>query len=335
MEDSDFYKQTIQIIIYILGSISIISILLIIIVFIFEAKRKKATPAFELIFNLSLCELINTIAFIMLYFPDFKHKDYNKILCSIQGPVIFGSETSQHIMATIISLYILWINMPVNNIVQITNINEFFKENNNNKNFNYKNRLLYIFLSYGVSIVFSLIGVYFDIFGVNRFNCFIKQENEFIISIYYCIIWILIIINLLIAVKIYSMKFTQLEDREKIYRIEFSRGLSVYPIVNLVCFFIFTITNYLSFNDENSQKIVNIINLIFILLNGFFYALISMYSFRFRKKIMKLIKRFRFSRNKNHIEELNACDINDYLHDNGQDKESFPRIDAISIRSES
>lgn len=165
MDESNFYKQTIQIIIYILGTLSIISISLILIVFIFEAKRKKATPAFELIFNLLLCELINIIAFLILYFPDFEHKDYNKVLCSIQGPLIFGSETSQNIIATMISLYILWINMPVNNIVQTTNMNEFFRENTNNQTFNYKIRLLYIFLTYGISLIFTLIGVYYDIFG--------------------------------------------------------------------------------------------------------------------------------------------------------------------------
>lgn len=333
--------KAIQISVYSTGLLSILSLLSIISIFFYKLKRKKTTPAFELIFNLCLCELTNTIAVLLIYFPDYTNKDdFDANLCSIQAPLVFFSETAQHLMATIISCFILSINSKANSINANSKLADFlnanennFDNNSSNKNFNLKNifkfkfnffskstfkklnfksRIIYVLICYGFSALLTLIGIYSEVFGVSKFNCLIREEYKTLIAIYYCAIWLLIFANFIIAVKIFCMKFSFLDETEKTHRLEFSKSLSYYPIITLISFLVFTASNYINnFETEVLIIIGNAVNIVFNLSTGFVYALVCFNSLRFKRKIAKLIRRLSLFSRKSTCAQLNVGDICD------------------------
>jgi len=286
IDDEIFYAN---LIIYAFGILSCISLLLIILVFFYQHKKQKVTPAFELIFYLCIASLINTISFMILYIPDLNELIISPVLCKTQGALIFFSELSQYIVATMISIFIF----------SIKSKDEFYD------NFPTSRRVLYLGGSFGIASIFTLILLYYDSFGENRNRCWIKNENDgWLIYLDCIIIWILIIINCVLALIIYCKKFKNYINEEIRYRIDFSNKLSLYPIVSFICWFISSLTSYFDYEDKDIQ-FLDIISLIFNLLEGFLYASVSMYFFSFRKKIKKILKNFSFWKKKKQSLDLN------------------------------
>jgi len=328
MEDT--VLTIITIFVYLIGILSILSSLLIIVMYFRELIRKKATPAFELIFNLSFCELLYVLAFLLLNYPDsIYYKNYNKTICKIQAPIIFFSETCQHIMASIISIYILLINRKVNKINKYSDFSQIFYESNNDiyKKLNVYKRIFYIFATYGISGILTILGLFYEIFGENKFNCWIDEENKKIINLYYIFIGTLIIVNFIIAIKIFRMKFSFLIDEEKLNRQEFSKSLSYYSFITFFSIAIFAVSYYI---DIEIELLVIIDNL--TLLNGVFYLMICFKSFSFRKKIFKWLQSLFKKKKEDNNRCCEAYDISEFLEDRlKSEKTTFEEINCTNV----
>lgn len=297
---------------YTFGSLSCFSLLIIIIVYLYENSKNKSTPAFELIFYLCIASLINTIASMLLYIPHFSTEYIDPTLCKLQGSLIFFSELSRYLITTNISIFIFRIKT---------------KDQLSDK-FTPLKRLLYLCSSFGISAIITAICFYLDLFGVNKDKCWIKKEldgqPEFIECL---VIWILIFINLALGLITYMKKFRCYITQEILYRIEFSNRLMMFPIVSFICWLVYSLTIYFDFMNKD-LIILDYISVIFNLLEGFLFAGVSMYNLSFRRKLKKICWKLYFFRKKN--KDVNINEI--LFYDNNKSEKSKISCNSCVIR---
>lgn len=261
----------------ILGSLSVMGSGLII--FIFFININKITPAFELILQLSISSLINSISYIILFIPP-DSTDYHPTTCKLQGFLMLFSELSTIMISTVISFYI-WKTKA-----------QFAAQDR----FIWKERLVYLSFNYLIPLIFSLIC--YQSIGENGRWCWIeKSHSEDLALMQYLAIWIMIILNIIFAWLTNNITLDNLHSEDVKNRKEYIKKLSRYPMISLCCWLPATINRIIDIiqqvNGSNYEKLrfyFEILHIIFILVQGLLYGFVSLSSIDSGKNIKMLFK---------------------------------------------
>jgi len=255
----------------ILGTFSIAGSSLIILIFF--TNLKKITPAFELIAQLSVSSVINTISYLILFIP-LNDTTYNHSTCTLQGFLMVFSELSQLIISTMISFYI-WRSKAV------------FASH---EKFNSKERIICLLINYAIPLIVSLSCI--EAIGENGRWCWIeKSYSKSLVLLDYLAIWILIILNIIFACLTMKITNENLHREEIKNRKEYVMKLSRYPIISLVCWLPATISRIVGmvefFNNTEYEFefYIHVLHIIFILIQGLLYAIVSFTSIESGKNL--------------------------------------------------
>jgi hypothetical protein len=285
---------------FILGTFSIAGSSLII--FIFFTNIKKITPAFELIAQLSFSSLINTISYLILFIPP-KDTTFNHLTCTFQGFLMLFSELSQLIISTMISFYI-WRSKAV------------FASH---EKFNSKERIICLLINYVTPLLISSACI--NAIGENGRWCWIeKSYSKSLALLDYLAIWILIILNIIFACLTMKITNKNLHREEIKNRKEYVMKLSRYPIISFVCWLPATISRIVGmlefFNntDYEFEFYFQILHIVFILIQGLLYAVVSFTSIESGKNLKYIFSTicsiFCF---KNKVDDKPHDDLTQYL----------------------
>jgi hypothetical protein len=260
----------------ILGTFSIAGSVLIIIIFF--TNLKKITPAFELILQLSVSSLINTISYLILYIPP-DDTSYNHLTCKVQGFLMLFSELSQLIISTMISFYI-WRSKAVLTA---------------HERFNCKERIFCLFINYFIPLAVSLSCI--ESLGENGKWCWIaKSYSKSLALIDYLAIWILIILNITFAWLTMKITNENLHREEIKNRKDYVKKLSRYPMISFLCWLpatmsrIISMLEFLNKTEYDFEFYFEILHIIFILIQGLLYAIVSLSSIGSGKNIKIFFK---------------------------------------------
>jgi hypothetical protein len=312
-----------------LGCVSILSLLFIITVFLLN--RNKRCFDFELIVYLSISSLINTISFIINFDDGNVKTNKGDWVCESQAFVMIWTDISQFIWSNLIIFYMY-------------------------KNLKYHRpheqsggcltRLIYNFLGFVLPMIFSIIGLFFDLLGPSGKWCWVASQvpdlsNEVFGLIIYIFIWILIVINIIGALYI-NIKFkTQFSNENNNSHnlinshrhsqsdqkcIEsYINQLCVYPTIHLITWIPCTVNRAISLfwkDDVNTTviEVIEIISIICISTQGLAYAI----AYGSNPQVKELLK--------NYMKKIKNCGC---LRGSRKDihNGAFGEVDKLSLKS--
>jgi hypothetical protein len=330
LTDSTEYNTWLKGLEIIIGSFSITGSSLIILIFF--TNLNKITSAFELILQLSISSLINTISYLILFIPK-EDSSYDKITCKIQGLLMLFSELSVNMISTSMSFYI-WRSKA---------------EFNTHDNFSCKSRSIYLAFNYILPLVFSLMCV--EYIGQNGRWCWISAEYADSLGLTeYIGIWFLIFLNLCFAYMISNITTDEnyLHAEVKKNRKEYIQKLIRYPIISLCCWLPATINRFICIvdNDNRSWTIQYFFQILHISLNliqGFLYALVSLSNLNsdgnFKIILKSCVSFFSCCKKNKYRKEISHNDLSQYLSnsdnkvsDNSKNNSFYHEISSDSVR---
>jgi len=261
---SSILENTEFIIRFYLGGIGCFFNFINILFFLFSFIKNTPSIAHELITYINISSLINTISYLLLFIKE--DDSYDKFLCDFQGFIMVFSEISQISILTIIC----------------TNLYNILKTQTDE--FDLKDRILNIFLGFVFPLIMSALGLFFNIYGISGNWCWIKVEfGENLGIIFYCVIWIFLIINLILIIcsNINVRKLTVVNSVALVqinYNISYIKKVSIFPIIILICWIMPTINRFILLEKGFKDPVIEFLHLVFNLSLG---LLISLTSFLF------------------------------------------------------
>lgn len=179
MDPDNNNDQTLIIVKYIAGYLSLTCNFINIYVFFIHFIRGTTTRGHELLTYINFSALLNTTSYLLL-FIDCNCKDYNLDLCIVQASLMTFSEISDIFIQNLISFYIL-------------KSQKIFLDE-----FNGFTRIINLFFIFGIPTI--LVGVMniLEVYGKNGRWCWIKYEygSSYGTTLYVCI-WLTILISVL------------------------------------------------------------------------------------------------------------------------------------------
>jgi len=286
----------------VLGSFSIAGSSLIVLIFFTSLKKITPTPAFELIFQLSVSSLINTIAHLILFIPP-NDITYNKTTCIVQGFSMLFSELSILIISTMISFYI-WRTKAVSTT---------------HDKFNCKERIFCLFINYVTPLLISCSCI--KAIGENGQWCWIdKSFSKSLALLDYLAAWILIILNIIFACLTKKITNENLHTEEIKNRKEYVKKLSRYPMISFLCWIPATINRIISmleFVNKTDYELgfyFEIVHIILFSIQGLLYAIVSITSVESGKNLKNIFSfLFCVSCWKKKIDDKPHDDLTEYL----------------------
>ena len=252
-----------QFFIWIFGSLSLIGNSIIIVIFL-RANIKRIE--FFLIFQISVLVCLNALSYMIKNFTSD-----NFTLCKIQASLILFSELGISITSSIMMIQIyLGINSDQDSYL-------FEKEKT-------KKIIIYVISGILPPLIIAIIG-----YNLNLYNktdnsipwCWINENEDIWIVLVFCVIWITIFLNFIIATRI-NQKFKEIENEEEKSNVKKYVGkLIFFPIIAALTWLPCTFSRlYETFNktsfDQNYSNYSYVISSVFILGQGCFYALLSL-----------------------------------------------------------
>lgn len=136
-----------------------------------------------------------------------------------------------------------------------------------------------MFFGYAIPIILACVGGVYDIFGQNGYWCWIdKAYKDNLMIIQLVILWVLAFLGIIFNIMARRNITNELDEEEINNRKEYLSKLVRYPVITIVTIFFISVNrlNELS-SDENI--ILQSIQMFFVLLQGFFYAVFSVGTF--------------------------------------------------------
>jgi hypothetical protein len=305
----------------VLGSFSIAGSSLIILIFLTNLKKITPTPAFELIVQLSVSSLINTISHLILFIPP-NNPTYNKTTCLVQGFSMLFSELSILIISTMISFYI-WRTKAVSAT---------------HEKFNSKERIICLLINYVTPLLISSACI--NAIGENGKWCWIdKKFSTSLALLDYLAAWILIIMNIIFACLTMKITNENLHSEEIKNRKEYVKKLSRYPMISFLCWIpattnrIISMLEYVNNTDYDLGFYFEIVNIILFSIQGLLYAIVSFTSVESGKNLKYILSKLCcVSCCKKKIDDKPHDDLTEYLSVNDKRMTTvYSRNNSISV----
>jgi hypothetical protein len=284
---SENYYSSWQYINLIIGIISLISCLISILTYIiFKSIR---TFIMEIVLYLTICCFFQTLSYI-IYFPDKESKSEDKI-CQFQASNMLFSGLSQFFWTCLLSFSIYQ---------SVINLKVYSRKDQNT---NLKiTRIVYIFIGFGIPLIIALFGLILNIYGKAGFWCFIDGEalvknNDNKYKIFYIfiftILWICILFNLALysRVIIYIKKSFDEEIEGKNRYKEYTRPLIAYSVIQILWLLPATTNRFYQIFDYSSIEILDFLQSLCDVSQGFFYSLVFGFTPSVRKAISNVFKK--------------------------------------------
>lgn len=273
---------------FIIGILSIIGCFFILVMFVLYKKLRSFQ--FELVCHLTFSCLMSSISYLINYIPmdDFIN---NKIeilkyaemdVCKVQAFLMVWFENAQYMCSTLIaySVYKYVI---------------YFEEAN--KKTSWTKRILYALCAYMLPLIISLIGLLCNSYGVSGNWCWFDIDkhalSKIFVSIIYWIVWILVITNFIFYCQVISFLNRELKSKEEQELAKkYMWKLIRYPVIQTVCIIPASISRFLEvFFDIKGILVLQYTHMIFVILQGFFYALAYGFTPQVRLAIMESLKK--------------------------------------------
>ncbi len=315
-------EENLEIIKYInipLGIFSLTGCLLIILTFIiFEDIRSFVL---EMVFYLAFSCFMHTLAYI-IYFPKSSNDSDEKI-CKFQAFIMLFFGDSQFIWTSLISYSIF------QSVINLRDISA--------KNYKCK-RLFYIFIGFGIPLLFSFTGYIIDIYGVSGFWCYISQKKEFKFKFFlilnYVFLWICIFLNFIFyitVIKYIKKHFIDEEDSNKIKKI-YIYSLISYFLIQIICILPGTINRLFQSITDERITCLDFIQSIFDCSQGLAYSVVYGFNPTVKESLRKSFNNiFKITNNSNSGIDRKETEVtNNSLKSNID----FTRISLIDKREE-
>jgi hypothetical protein len=220
---------------------------------------------FELVANLVFSATIASLSYLIYYIPaSEKHPQrYNdETLCQMQSFIMIWFETSTCTWAALIGLSVY------QSVI-------YFEENRNKTN--WSKRIKFLLAGYILPMIISLIGLLLNYNGVSGRWCWVYDNNigdEIYASILYWIQWLLILTNFILNYRVVVFLDKEMHSREERELVKkYMWKLIRYPIIQAICLFPGSINRFLRIFLGIDYEVLSILHLIFVILQGFFYAI--------------------------------------------------------------
>ena len=240
----------------IFGSLSIVSCIFNLVMFLFlEGVKSEAT---ELIFYLSISSIITNISYIM-NFEDKGISDGRNAVCQIQGFLILWFDLSQVIWATLVC-YSVYLYIVINS------------------EYNKCRRIKYIIIGFIIPFAISLALLCFGLVGSGKYFCWLdidKNINYVLGIIIYCFSWIFFFFSIYFIQRVIfflEKNFTDKQEKEIICN--YIQKIRIYPIIQCLSILPTTISFMFSEDVLKRNIIFDYWDTIFISLQGLFYTIV-------------------------------------------------------------
>ena len=265
--------ETEEILIWVLGLISIISLSIIVICLIIAKLKTSTMFEMEIILYLLLACMFNIASYMIQYIPsDIQDYDNNSTICKIQSYIMIWFDLSEYIWSFIL----------------IYNIYKSIKRpyiSGDPDEVKIK-RYCFLMLGFVPPLVISIVGDKYDVFGRNGHWCWIRSDSRlnaydiFVHSVNITIMIVNVIFSILTTNRLKKNSMTFHYDKK------YFANLFIFPVVTFICYLpgsINFILNIISVHGEQ-WYINSMIHIIFIQIHGFLYSLIILYQIIRRKR---------------------------------------------------
>jgi hypothetical protein len=244
---------------YTLCSLSILSCLIILIVYFY--KKNLCSWAMELVAYLTFSVMMNSVAYLLLYI-DNDNIEINMTLCNLQAFLMIWFEFSVFLWASIIgiSIYKNVINHKLNRP-------------------EWRRRSLYLCIGYFLPFIVALTAYFYDTFGKAGKWCWINTYNPiqsvFVFSVViYATYWLLILGNLVLTF-IVSRQLSRLSvnDEEKIIIRKLVFKILRYPCIQLLCMLPPTLNHIIDRVTGSHNYVLYVVYILFVSSQGLFYSI--------------------------------------------------------------
>ena len=261
---------------YCVGTLSISGCIFILLVFF--CYRKLRNFSFECVAYLTFSSMLTTISYMINYIDEEDHSKGHTTKCKAQAFMIVFFENSQYIWAMLIAYY-------VNQAVI------FFEDYH--KRSHKSTRIKFLLVGYLVPLALALIAMWRDVYGPSGRWCWIdtkenKTENKVFSFFFYFLIWFLIFLNFMFNVKVMKYLNRQIvTEREKEILNRYYKKMMIYPVIQIICILPGSINRFLQIFFNKDIFELQMIQMVFTMMQAFLYAIVYGYTYQVRKALDK------------------------------------------------
>lgn len=219
---------------------------------------------FQIIFNFFICNLLMSLSLTIQYIDFDDQIDESSALCQIQGFTMVFFELGQFFWSSIISHSIT---------VNVINNDHRTQESASIK-------ALYYIVGYLIPLVIVLFIYFFDFIGDAGHYCWINTitediSHEIILAIYFTVVWITIIYNIVTVVRFIKFVREEFEKDDEFKQVvkPYKTSLLIYPIASLIIVLPATIYRLLSYFVNLESYAFSIIFTMLVCSQGIWYSI--------------------------------------------------------------
>ncbi len=267
-------KDWTKLVVYLVGSLSISGGIFILLVFF--CYRKLRNFSFECVAYLTLSSIMTTISYMINYIEIDKIPLDIPLKCKAQAFMMVLFENSQYIWSMLIAYY----------IHQMV----IYFEDNYKKSHKYQ-RINFLIIGYLIPLVMALVALWRDVYGPSGRWCWINTttnsiEQKVFSFVFYFMVWIMIFLNFYFnyrVIQYLNRESSSQNEREMINK--YHKKLMIYPLIQIICIMPGTIYRFIYIVLNHDIFFIQLIQMIFTLLQGFLYAIVYGYTAQVRKAL--------------------------------------------------
>jgi hypothetical protein len=259
---------------YCVGGLSISGCIFILLIFF--CYRKLRNFSFECVAYLTFSSMLTTISYMINYIDQEDHYIEPTFKCKAQAFMMVLFENSQYIWAMLIAYYIHQAVI-------------FFEENHTHSH--KYTRINFLLVGYLIPLGMAVIAMFRDVYGPSGRWCWIDTkenltENKVFSLVFYFIFWLMIFLNFYFNLKVMKYLNRQIDtEREREVLSRYYKKMMIYPFIQIICIIPGTINRFLQIFLNRDIYVLQMIQILFTMMQGFLYAVVYGYTNQVRKAL--------------------------------------------------